>query len=195
MKSRDKSMIYEIADFDEWRIGDALDFCVAEGTPAEQVPQRRADSERWLRQMLGEWTPCGKIGYSEGEVDGLLLCVPRALATGRSLCSHYECNPVEYPPSWRERNLAIIVCLRVQGEGRGVGGALLGSLLEELGRGREFRGSKVDEIGVMVYNPSDNVHWPAGPADFYQSFGFHLDESDPEGRRLWLSRPVHLPQR
>lgn len=186
-------MVYEIADLDEWRIGDALDFCLARGTPSEQVSSQRADSEKWLRQILSEWNPCGKIGYVEGKVDSLLLYMPRALATGRSLCSQYERNPVEYPQSWDQRDLVVIVCLRVEGEGRGLGGALVGSLLEELARGREFRRAACREIGVMVYNPDDSVHWPAGPVEFYRSFGFRVEESDRESKRLWLTRPVHLP--
>lgn len=185
-------MIYEIADIDQWRVGDALDFCVASRTPADKLQQQRADSEQWLRQILKEWSPCGKIGYASGKVDGLLLYVPRALATGRSLCSQYACNPVGYPQSWDDRGMVIVLCLYVKGTGRGLGGALLGAMIEELGRGREFRGAVCREIGVMVYSPEETINWPAGPADFYRSFGFKVEETDPASKRLWLTRPVHL---
>jgi len=186
-------MIYEVADLDEWRIADALDFCVAPGTAAEHVESQRADSEQWLRQVLNEWKPCGKIGYVEGKADGLLLYLPRALATGRSLCANYSCNPVEYPKSWGERDIVVIVCLRVEGKGLGLGGALLGSMLDEMAHGREFGRAACREIGVMVYSPEDTIHWPAGPTEFYRSFGFHVEETDTDGKRIWLTRPLHLP--
>jgi len=179
----------EVRDFDEHGIADALDFCVHVGTPPDAVAAQRADSERWLHTILREWRPCGKLGYVNGEMDGLLLYLPGPLATGRSLCAHYAENPVEFPEAWRENGVVVIVCLWVKGQGAGLGRMLLHRLFDEM-HGREFRGAPCRSVGVMVYHPSDEVHWPAGPVAYYRRLGFRIERLDAACKRAWLSRPV-----
>lgn len=184
------AVVLDIADLDASHVLPALDLCVPAGTRPEEVGARRRDSEGWLRQLLREWSPCGKLAYVSDQVAGLLLYLPAALFTGRSLCSAYQDNPVEFPAPWRERGVVVIVCLWVTAKGRGIGSALLRAALEELGRGRAFRGTPCREIGVMVFNPAEGAHWPAGPAEFYQSLGFRVEQSDAPTNRVWLTRAL-----
>ena len=183
-------MVCQIADIDRARVRDAVECCAPAGTRPEELEAQRANSEGWLLQILTEWSPCGKLAYVEGKVKGLILYLPAALFTGRSLCRAYQENPVECPASWAERGMVFVVCLWAKTEGCGIGGALLRAMLENLGRPRQFRGSPGSEVGVMVFNPTERIHWPAGPADFYRSFGFVVERSDPATGRVWLTRPV-----
>jgi GNAT superfamily N-acetyltransferase len=185
-------LAFTIHDLDQAHAADALDFCVAAGTPHGGVPAQRADSERWLGDVLREWNPCGKLGYVEGKMDGMLLYLPGEIASGRSLCAHFADNPVEYPAVWREDGVIVIICLWVKAEGRGLGSALLERLFEEMRRGREFRGVPRRTVGVMVYHPSDQVHWPAGPVEYYRRLGFRIEHLDAAGKRAWLSRALML---
>jgi len=186
-------MALEILDLDQSRADDALDFCVAAGTPHGGVPGHRADTDGWLRDILREWNPCGKLGYVDGQLDGLLFYLPGEVATGRSLCAQFAENPVEYPESWRAGGVVVVVCLWVKGEGRGLGRALLERLFEEIREGRSFRGRSCRTVGVMVYQPSDEVHWPAGPVEYYRKLGFRVESLDAASKRAWLSRTITPP--
>jgi len=183
-------MAIEILDLDEPRVDDALDFCVAAGSPPESVPAQRADSERWLRAILREWNPCGKLGYVDGSVDGMLFYLPGELATGRSICATFADNLVKYPAAWRRGGVVVVVCLWVKGKGAGLGRALLDRLFEELSEGRTFGGAPCRTVGVLVYQPSDEVHWPAGPVDYYRRLGFRIESLDAAAKRAWLSRGI-----
>jgi GNAT superfamily N-acetyltransferase len=179
---------FRVADLDASTLGDALDLCVPAGTRAQHVEAQRRESEAWLGEILQEWSPCGKVSYVDDRVAGLLLYLPAALFTGSSLCRAYQDNPVELPAAWTDRNVVAVVCLWVLTLRQGMGGALLRALLEELEQGRAFRGRPCREVGVMVYAPSEGTHWPAGPAAFYESFGFHAEQSDLRTNRVWLTR-------
>lgn len=147
------------------------------------------NNKRWLAKAAKDFSPTTFIAYKGGVPAGMVEFVPRNLIPKVGFCpcraDETEMRELLALEDGYEKHL-FLTCLWVPGryQGEGIGKALLDHFLKS----QLFNGYE----GALVFTRNRDrrwpkeIHWPAGPAEFYLKNGFDVLRtlSDPPGRIL-----------
>jgi ribosomal protein S18 acetylase RimI-like enzyme len=178
----------EIVALSPTHISDRLEICFGHLDDWQSLEVVQGN-KRWLAKANKEFGPTTLIAYKGGVPAGMIEFVPRSLIpkVGFCPCRSQETDMKELLAldDGYDKHL-FITCLWVPGryQREGIGRALLSQLLlSQLFNGYE---------GALVFSKDRDsrwpkeIHWPAGPAEFYIDNGFDVLRvlSDPPGRML-----------
>ncbi len=152
------------------------------------------ESRDWLVAANAKFSPSTFIAYQGNQPAGMIEFMPRDMLEEQDLCPcrQRKGGTGDVLPSLGMdfRDYLFITCLWVptQFQGRGIGKALLGHLLDSQ-TFKHFRGALVY---VADRDPTwpDAIHWPAGPKEFYEEAGFTTAKrvEEPSGYLMRLVR-------
>jgi len=185
-----KEIEVQIEDIREANLGDIPESCTgclywefpqefekvkAEKAEAQKKSELEQKKREWFVQTLKEFGTCGKIVYYNGKPVAYAQFAPSERLPN---ISDYESKPV----GKLGEGVVFISCLYVADKtlrGKGIGEALLKSIIEDLKR----RGFKA----VETFARRGNSENPSGPLEFYIKNGFIIkDKTNPEFPLLQL---------
>lgn len=178
----------EIIALSPTHISDRLEICFGHLDDWQKLEIVQG-SKKWLARANKKFGPTTLIAYKAGVPAGMIEFVPRSLIPTIGFCpcraDETEMRELVALGDGYEKYL-FVTCLWVPGryQGEGIGKALLdGFLGSQLFNG--YEGSLVFTRERDKRWPNE-IHWPAGPAEFYLASGFDILRvlSDPPGHIL-----------
>jgi len=152
-----------------WEFPQEFDKVKKEKMEAQKKSELEQKKREWFVQTLKEFGTCGKIVYYNGKPVAYAQFAPSLRLPN---ISSYGFQPV----GKLEEGVVFLSCLYIADEtlrGRGLGEALLKTILEDLKR----RGFKV----VETFARRGDANNPSGPLEFYIKNGFIIkDKTNPE---------------
>jgi len=152
-----------------WEFPEEFDKAKLEKIETQKRLEFEEKKRTWFVQTLKEFGTCGKIVYYNDKPVAYAQFAPSVRLPNTS---HYESKPV----GKLEEGVVFLSCLYIADKalrGKGVGGALLKNIIDDLKR----RGYQAVETFARRGDPEN----PSGPLKFYIKNGFILkDRTNPE---------------